>query len=136
MVLSAGNTNVYGDVASDSASQHLVLIKKTSLLPEGFFTISSSSSASAVLDVSSGSVSDGANVQLYGSNKSIAQKWKIAKVANRDNVYTVESLVSGKVLTEDSNGNVCVRSLSDSNTQRWTAQISNCLLYTSPSPRD
>lgn len=124
LVVSTSSSNVYGDVSSDSSSQKLTLTKLTSLLPEGFFTISSSSSASAVLDVSGGSVSDGANVQLYASNKSVAQKWKVAKVADRDNTYTVESLVSGKVLSEDSDGNVCVRTLSDDESQFWTAQIS------------
>lgn len=114
---------MYGDIPSDSASQRLAFTKLTSLLPEGFFTISNSASSSAVLDVASGSASDGANVQLYGSNKSIAQKWKVAKVADRDNTYTVESLVSGKVLTADEDGNVCVRSFDNGDAQLWTAQI-------------
>lgn len=123
LVLSVANSNVYGDIPSDSASQRLAFTKLTSLLPEGFFTISSSASSSAVLDVAGGSASDGANVQLYGSNKSIAQKWKVAKVADRDNTYTVETLVSGKVLTADEDGNVCVRSFDNSDAQLWTAQI-------------
>lgn len=123
LVLSVANSNVYGDIPSDSASQRLAFTKLTSLLPEGFFTISSSAASSAVLDVASGSASDGANVQLYASNKSIAQKWKVAKVADRDNTYTVESLVSGKVLTADEDGNVCVRSFDNADAQLWTAQI-------------
>lgn len=123
LVLSVANSNVYGDIPSDSASQRLAFTKLTSLLSEGFFTISSSASSSAVLDVAGGSASDGANVQLYGSNKSIAQKWKVAKVADRDNTYTVESLVSGKVLTADEDGNVCVRSFDNGDAQLWTAQI-------------
>ena len=123
LVLSVANSNVYGDIPSDSASQRLAFTKLTSLLPEGFSTISSSASSSAVLDVAGGSASDGANVQLYGSNKSIAQKWKVAKVADRDNTYTVETLVSGKVLTADEDGNVCVRSFDNSDDQLWTAQI-------------
>lgn len=123
LVLSVANSNVYGDIPSDSASQRLAFTKLTSLLPEGFFTISSSASSSAVLDVAGGSASDGANVQLYGSNKSIAQKWKVAKVADRDNTYTVETLASGKVLTADEDGNVCVRSFDNSDAQLWTAQI-------------
>ena len=125
LVLSASNTNVYGDVLSDSSSSRLAITKVTSLLPQGFFTISTLSSASVVLDVSGGSVDDGANVQLYGSNKSVAQKWKVAKVADRDNTYIVESLLSGRVLTEDGNGNVCVRSLDNSDAQLWTAQTNN-----------
>lgn len=123
LVLSVANSNVCGDISSDSASQRLAFIKLTSLLPEGFFTISNSASSSAVLDVAGGSASDGANVQLYGSNKSIAQKWKVAKVADRDNTYAVESLVSGKVLTADEDGNVCVRSFDNGDAQLWTAQI-------------
>lgn len=125
LVLTANNANVYGDVPSDSSSQRLAITKVTSLLPQGFFTISSASSASAVLDVSGGSVSDGANVQFYVSNSSVAQKWKVAKVPDRDNTYTVESLLSGRVLTEDANGNVCVRSFNNSDSQFWTARIYN-----------
>lgn len=83
LVLTANNANVYGDVPSDSSSQRLAITKVTSLLPQGFFTISSASSASAVLDVSGGSVSDGANVQFYVSNSSVAQKWKVAVVSRK-----------------------------------------------------
>lgn len=123
LVLTVESSNVFGDSPTDSGSQSLAFTKVTSLLPEGFFTISNSASSSAVLDVAGGSASDGANVQLYGSNKSIAQKWKVAKVADRDNTYTVESLVSGKVLTADEDGNVCVRSFDNGDAQLWTAQI-------------
>lgn len=130
LVLTVGGSNVFGDASSDSGSQSLAFSKVTSLLPEGFFTLSSSASSSAVLDVAGGSVADGANVQLYGSNKSLAQKWKITKVAERDNTYTIESLISGKVLTADEDGNVCIRSLTNDDFQLWTAQIDNgCAVF-------
>lgn len=130
LVLTVGSSIVFGDAPSDYGSQSLTFTKLTSLLPEGFFTISSSAASSAVLDVAGGSVADGANVQLYGSNKSLAQKWKIAKVADRDNAYTIESLVSGKVLTADEDGNVCVRSLANNDFQLWTAQIDDgCAVF-------
>lgn len=132
LALTVGGSNVFGDAPSDSDAQRLTLTKLTSLLPEGFFTISSFASSSAVLDVAGGSVGDGANVQLYRGNKSLAQKWIIAKVVDRDNTYTIESLVSGKVLTADENGNVCVRSLTNDDSQLWTAQIDNgCAVFAS-----
>ena len=131
LVLTVGSSNVFGDSPTDSGSQSLAFTKVTSLLPEGFFTISNSASSSAVLDVAGGSAADGANVQLYGSNKSLAQKWKITKVTERDNTYTIESLVSGKVLTADEDDNVCVRSQTNDDFQLWTARINNgCAVLT------
>ena len=123
--LSVKGSNVETAVPSLASEQRFVLTKKVSLLSEGYYSIAASSKTSAVLDVANGSTSDGANVQIYGSNRSLAQKWRIAKVADRDNTYTIESLLTGKVLTADGSGNVCVRDLSRSDSQYWTAEIGN-----------
>ena len=125
LALCVKGSNVETAVPSSTSEQRFVLTKKVSLLPEGYFSIATSSKASAVLDVAGGSTSDGANVQVYGSNRSLAQKWRIAKVADRDNTYTIESLLSGKVLAADESGNVCVHGLSNSDSQYWTAEIGN-----------
>ena len=125
LALCVKGSNVETAVPSSSSEQRFNLTKKVSLLPEGYYAIAASSNTSAVLDVASGSTSDGANVQIYGSNRTLAQKWRIAKVADRDNTYTIESLLSGKVLTADGSGNVCVRGRSNSDSQYWTAEIGN-----------
>lgn len=57
----------------------------------------------AVVDVSAGSKSNGANVQLYESNGTNAQRWTFRK--NSDGTYAIVNQGSGKVL-DVANGNL------------------------------
>lgn len=71
------------------------------ILPEGWHTIGISSNPSYVLDVASGSKENGANVQLYAGNGSLAQLYRFDY---RDGYYTIVSACSGKALdVEDGN---------------------------------
>ena len=65
------------------------------ILPEGWHTIGISSNPSYVLDVASGSKENGANVQLYAGNGSLAQLYRFDY---RDGYYTIVSACSGKAL--------------------------------------
>lgn len=123
LALEAVAGNVQGGAPSQSDSQRFTLSPRTSLLPEGYYSFISKVNGSSVLDVAGGSTGDGANVQLYASNGSTAQKWKVSKVADRDNTYVFESLVSGRVLTADADGNVVVRSLTGSDYQYWSVGV-------------
>lgn len=110
-------------VPDGSASQHLMLGKRTYLISEGFFTIALAT-GSSVLDVANGSTDDGGGVQVYGSNGTFSQKWRISRVQGRDNVYTIEALNSGKRLSVLSNGQVRQQLASSSTAQQWSAEIS------------
>ena len=92
---------------SDSGYCTFRLEKPEYVVPEGLVKISSSLDTDKVLDVANASESDGANVQLYSSNSTFAQKWMCTHVGGRTNVYRFESLCSGKNMAER-DSNVCV----------------------------
>lgn len=71
-------------------------VSQGSSVSNGFYTIVSALPGQDVLDVSGGSRSDSANIQLYGSNNTFAQKTKVNRVVS--NLYTIEFANSGKVL--------------------------------------
>lgn len=91
------------------------------LIPEGIYTISSALSASKVLDVKSGSTANGANVQIYASNGTLAQKWQVVHAEN--GAIALECLASGLRLAADANGNVCQRVAKDDDSQLWTPSV-------------
>ena len=92
---------------SDSGYCTFRLEKPEYVVPEGLVKISSSLDTDKVLDVANASESDGANVQLYSSNSTFAQKWMCTHVEGHANVYRFESLCSGKNMAER-DSNVCV----------------------------
>lgn len=90
---------------------------------EGFYTIRSFVNSNYVFDIAGGSNQNGANVQLYTSNDSVAQKFAIKK--NSDNTYTIENLASGKVLDVAGGGtqngtNVWQHAANGTCAQKWT----------------
>ena len=108
-------SSIVGDLSGTSFK----LIKRDYALPEGVVSISSALDKSKVIDVQSGSTKNEANVQLYGSNGTFAQKWKLSHVANSPNVYRFESVCSGKFMAVHGS-NVCQANYDDSDkTQMW-----------------
>lgn len=91
------------------------------LIPEGVYTISSALSTSKVLDVKSGSTANGANVQIYASNGTLAQKWQVAHAES--GAITLECLASGLRLAADANGNVCQRIAKSDDSQLWMPSV-------------
>lgn len=65
-------------------------------IESGTYVISNSLNWKQVLDVSKGSKSSGANVQVYGSNMTAAQQWKIQY--DDEGLYTFVNVKSGKAL--------------------------------------
>lgn len=119
----ASGANVQADQVSDLSIKTFSLTPQTDLLQGGLYTISLDSNSSMVLDVASGSADSGANVQLYSSNGSVAQRWLVSKVSGKDNTYTIEAMSAGKLLTVQSNGNVDVRTVNGSTAQQWVPKI-------------
>lgn len=64
---------------------------------DGLYTISSAINGNKLFDVANGSRSDGASVQLWDQNGSLAQKWRIA-FDDSTGFYTIVSAVSGRAL--------------------------------------
>lgn len=80
--------NLDAYLPNGSAAQKFTLHQVTEFLSEGAFSFESAT-ASKVLDVAGGSVEDGAPVQLYTSNDTLAQKWYVSKVAGLDNTFEI-----------------------------------------------
>lgn len=60
------------------------------------YAIHSGSNYGQVIDVSGGSSSDGANIQIWASSNSGAQKWNVYK--NNDGSYRIINAANGKAL--------------------------------------
>jgi hypothetical protein len=88
---------------------------------DGFYTIKNIGNGK-VLDVASGSTANGANVQVYTSNGTCAQKWRVVKTGNN---YELLSACSGRALDvasgATSNGtNIQVWDRNSTNAQKWS----------------
>lgn len=94
----AAGTNVQTYTANGSNAQkwQLTTEYESMEVKEGVYTIQTSLSTGHVLDVVSGSSANGANIQIYISNNTAAQKFRITAVEN--GYYKIENVASGKVL--------------------------------------
>ena len=107
-------------VVGNTSSSSFNLVEKSDLLAEGIYSFATALNEGEVLDVADGSTSDGANVQLYSSNGTFAQKWKVSKAEHAGNTYRFESIKSGKYLAVNGN-NVCQKAYDEnSEYQLWT----------------
>ena len=81
--------------ANNSPAQAFALASTTDTLPNGTYTLTVANTNLAI-DVANASYASGANVQVFQSNNSGAQKWNVAR--NADGTYTIVNAASGKAL--------------------------------------
>lgn len=117
-------TNLQGYTPNNQMKQRFELGEVKDYLPEGYVVITSKLKSSMVVDVASGSLSDGANVQLYSDNGTQAQKWYVSLVEEGSNTYTIQSINSGLNLAVTSSGNVVQKTPDGSDSQKWQPKIS------------
>ena len=122
LMLAVSGSNLVAATAGDSVQTSFVFAEQEGLLNEGLYEIYPSANSSYVLDVASASADSGANVQLYASNGSFAQKWLLKKVDGAKNTYTFESVCSSNRLAV-SGTNVCTMTSADVKAQQWVARI-------------
>lgn len=120
---SASGANLDAYASNGTAAQRFSITKQVNLVNEGLYTVAAAGNESMVLDVAGASQDDGANVQLYGSNGSFAQKWYVTRVPGRDNTYALEVVASSKRLAVDGSGNVVQRGTASDPSQWWTVKI-------------
>lgn len=94
--VNGANIELYQNVWADSQKFKLSLCDGGQTLQSGVYEIESSLNYSQVLDVSNGSHASGANVQLYRSNGTEAQKWVVSYLGN--GYYNISNLGSSKSL--------------------------------------
>lgn len=107
--------------ANDSPAQAFALASTTDTLPNGTYTLTVANTNLAI-DVANASYASGANVQVFQSNNSGAQKWNVAH--NADGTYTIVNAASGKALdvaggSAYSGANVQQYQPNGSAAQRW-----------------
>ena len=96
------NSNVQSYYGNGSSAQSFLFlpfhpsVSTGDEIAEGVYDIGFASSGKYVVDVSGGSLADYANVQVYQSNETYAQRWGITRESN--GYYTIFNLASGKVL--------------------------------------
>ena len=92
-------------------------------LEEGYYTINSKLDGSKVLDVDNAKKANGTNVQLYGSNSSVAQVWYLKKLDG--GYYAILSSMNPEIAltaasaSMDNGVNVNVSKYNGSDTQQW-----------------
>lgn len=118
----ASTSNVQVHSSNGSAAQRFRLRATSATIDNGTYFIRMASQAGSVLDVSGGSYSDGANVQIWQNNDSGAQKWNFSR--NGDGSYNIVNAASGKALdvkdaAASSGTNIQQWSRNGSAAQRW-----------------
>lgn len=101
-----------GAHSSNDKYQLFDLNLSTTVLPDGVYSIRLTANPDVAIDVSGASTSNGANVQIWASNNSGAQKWTFSRQS--DGTYTVMNSRSHKML-DLAGGNVA----SGANVQLW-----------------
>ena len=91
-------------------------------ITEGTYTIQTALATNKVLDISGGSIDNGANVQIYTKNGTEAQNFVIKKLSNHEYIITSER--SGKALdvaggSSNAGANVWQYNKNNSYAQRW-----------------
>lgn len=107
-------------ILNGSAAQHFLFLS-TQLIANGLYEIHSGKDSSLVLDVAGGASNAGANIQVFGDNNSVAQKFYITAV---DGGYIIKNFASQKVL-DVKDGSLA----SGANVQQWDSNNSKAQLW-------
>lgn len=116
------NVQIYGDNGTKAqlfsfieANPHVAPCED--ILPKGWFELAASANPSYVVDVSAASKENGANVQLYSANGSLAQTYKFVY---HDGYYSIVAASSGKSL-DVADGDM----VPPTNVQQWASDDVN-----------
>ena len=90
------SVNIYATNGTAAQKWSIEQASVRTTVPVGTYYIRSARNLSYVLDVTGGSNKDSANVQLYSSNRTGAQQWKVS--VDSDGYVTFTNVRSGKVL--------------------------------------
>ena len=111
--------------AASSAKGKSWNLISTALISNGLYTIALASNTNLVLDIDGASLKNAANVQMYTSNNTNAQKFYIYNTGN--NVYTITNAYSTKRLDvanakAEAGNNVWQYDANSTNAQKWTIE--------------
>ena len=124
----AGDTNASITIAVSGQTDRDVLDALASShrsdLADGTYVVASALDGGKALDVSSGSYDNGANVQLWDSNETEAQKWTVSH--DKNDYVTLTNTGSGKALDVSygkayEEANIQQWEFNDTRAQKWIA---------------
>ena len=122
-VASGANINTgLPQLDGSNSCQKFNLGKVSNLMPTGLYRFTSALNSSMSLDVTGASTADNANIEIWKSNTSFAQKWFVEAVEGKENTYTLQATCSGKYLADNGNGNAVQMSSATENSQ-WMVEI-------------
>ena len=128
----AGDTNASITIAVSGQTDRDVLDALASShrsdLADGTYVVASALDGGKALDVSSGSYDNGANVQLWDSNETEAQKWTVSH--DKNDYVTLTNTGSGKALDVSygkayEEANIQQWEFNDTRAQKWIAVRDN-----------
>ena len=112
------NIQLYSENGTDAQKFRITSTQVSEHLKEyeaGDYVIKNSNGKA--LDISSASKANGANVQLYTSNNTKAQVWRLKY--NGDGEYVISSLINPKLVLTASSNNVVSSKVTNSDYQKW-----------------
>jgi hypothetical protein len=120
----ANGTNIQVYAGNQTPAQKFILKDINPVIEDGTYTIQSKVGSDMVLDVAAGSKSSGANIQIYKTNGTPAQKFTL-RFDEFTGYYTVTNVGSGKVLDVQYAGqapatNVWQHSFNNTAAQQWS----------------
>ena len=123
---SGSNIQIYS--ANNSKAQRWIL-KKADIVKNGEYSIASSLSENKVVDIAANQNINGTNIQIYDSNGTNAQKWKITYDAGTD-FYTIINPATKKALDVAAAGiwsgtNIQLWSSNGTCAQKWAINENN-----------
>lgn len=125
-VSNGANAQIFDWNATNAQVWSLIKIAQT--IDDGLYRLGSMIDGGQVVDVPGGSLNDTAQVQLYGSNDTLAQYWTFA-YNKSTGYYTVRSAASGKVLDcrggGVSNGTAVQQYVENGTTAQWWRVVAN-----------
>lgn len=110
---------------SSDRKQRFALEKVQTLIDDGVYILKSALPGEKAVSVRGASTDDGATVQLSEYRGRPADKWMFAKVSGGEYSYTIQSLGSGKYLTEGANSTLVQSASTPEHAgQIWAVSIS------------
>ena len=113
----ASETPLQTYAPNKTAAQTWTLEEVTQVVPNGVYQIRANLGTHRVVDINGASGAPSANVQLWSANNTLAQRFYISSQGN--NVYTIEALCSGLLLTRDGANVIQAQRDAQENGQLW-----------------
>ena len=116
----SNGTNIQINMPENSLNQKFIFTQiedDARIIEDGTYEITTKISTNRLLDVSEGSIADGANVQIWADANVKQQKFEFTYLGG--GVYKIISKKSGKALTVSSSGNVYQSTYKETGNQLW-----------------